>query len=79
MSRAQVQITILTEEQIEQIHKDTLQVLSTTGIRVDSKRARAVFSKAIGNSADEERVRIPHDLVEQALASVPSSVQLFNR
>ena len=79
IGKVQAQLTVLTTEQIEQVHAYSLRVLSTTGIRVDSERARAVFSKAIGSSPDGERVRIPANLVEHALESAPSSIELFDR
>ena len=79
LNKVQARITVLTPEQIDQVHTYTLNVLSTTGIRVDSVRARAVFSKAIGNSFNGNRVRIPADLVECALKSTPSSIELFDR
>ncbi|MFQ5641037.1 MAG: trimethylamine methyltransferase family protein, partial [bacterium] len=79
MNKAQARITVLTEEQIERVHAYTLHVLSTTGIRVDSERARGIFSKAIGSSSDGDRIRIPAELVEQALKSAPSSIEVFDR
>lgn len=66
-------------EQVERIHAYTLAVLSTTGIRVDSERARAIFSRAIGNSVDGDRVRIPADLVEHAIKSTPPKIEMFDR
>jgi len=45
-------LTLLKQDQLERIHADSLKVLSNVGIRVDSKRARQIFSDAIGpNSA----------------------------
>ncbi len=79
MNNAQARITLMTLDQIEQVHAYSLSLLATTGIRVDSERARDIFSGAIGGSQDGDRVRIPADLVEQALKSAPSSIEVFNR
>ncbi len=37
-------ITVLSQEQIDQVHEYSLRILSTTGVRVDSERARQVFA-----------------------------------
>ena len=42
----------LSAEQINQIHEYSLDILATTGVRVDSPRARAVFERVIGRVAD---------------------------
>jgi len=73
------QITVLSQEQIARIHAASLQILSTVGIRVDSERARQVFARAIGKTAAAGRVRIPRQLVERALATAPSNVEVYDR
>jgi len=70
MKKVQARIGVLTPEQIEYIHSSTLKLLSITGIRVDSKRARKLFSEAIGKTAEDDRIRIPADLVERASGRV---------
>jgi trimethylamine--corrinoid protein Co-methyltransferase len=79
MSRAKPRLTLLSAEQIEQVHADSLEILATTGVRVDSPRARAVFERAIGRTADGERVRIPRETVAWALSVAPSSVTIYDR
>ena len=59
MSQAKPRLTLLSAEQIHQVHEYSLEILATTGVRVDSPRARAVFERASGRSADMGRVRIP--------------------
>lgn len=75
----QPQLTLMTRDQIDEIHAYTLEVLASTGIRVDSKRARAVFSKALGEDIEDNIVRIPAELVEQAIKSTPASIKIYNR
>jgi trimethylamine:corrinoid methyltransferase-like protein len=73
-------LTVLDQEQIEQIHGYSLQILSSIGVRVDSEPARQLFAKAIGPAAiDHGRVRIPPELVEWALATAPSAVDIYDR
>lgn len=73
-------LTVLDPEQIEQVHEYSLQILSTTGVRVDSARAREILIRAAGTDAsDDDRVHIPRELVEWALATAPSTVQVYDR
>jgi trimethylamine--corrinoid protein Co-methyltransferase len=76
----QPRITVLTPEQVEQVHNYSLQILSSVGVRVDSEQAREVFARAIGPSwVEDDRVRIPRDLVEWALEVAPSTVEIYDR
>jgi trimethylamine--corrinoid protein Co-methyltransferase len=79
-SRIKPSLSVLTADQIQEIHQYSLRILSETGLRVDSQQARALFAKAIGRPADEsERVRIPAELVDWALAAAPEHIQVFDR
>jgi len=76
----QPRITVLNLDQIELVHKHSLRILSSVGVRVDSDRAREVFARAAGSSAIEgDRVRIPRELVEWALEVAPPTVDIFDR
>ncbi len=73
-------LTVLDDAQKDKIHTDSLQVLATVGVRVDSATARQLFADAIGTEATrEDRVYIPAELVEYALKLAPSSVDIYNR
>jgi len=67
-------LQILTEEEVEAIHRGTLEVLWVTGVRVEHKRALKLFEKN-GCKVDynEMRVRFPSGLVEESLRRCPSS------
>lgn len=75
---ARPKLTLLRQGQIEQIHNYSLQVLSFTGVRVDSEQARQLFAQ-VGAPVDGDHVRIPHELVEWALEVAPSSVDVYDR
>jgi trimethylamine--corrinoid protein Co-methyltransferase len=82
----QPHITVLDPAQVEFIHEQSLRILSSVGVRVDSERARDVFAQALGSSSvegnraiDGDRVRIPRDLVEWALETAPSTVEIYDR
>jgi trimethylamine--corrinoid protein Co-methyltransferase len=79
MSEAKPVIKVLTRQQIETIHKYSLEILSTTGIRVDSLQARKLFAKALDVSDSDRIVRIPAQLVDRALKTAPSTVDIYDR
>ncbi len=73
-------LEILGQEQIEAIHRGTLDVLETTGVRFESKKALKLFAK---NSCkvdyDKMRVQLPPGLVEECLRKCPSSFRVRAR
>ncbi|MBN1483223.1 MAG: trimethylamine methyltransferase family protein [Chloroflexia bacterium] len=74
------QVRVLRPEQIEQVHAYALQVLSRTGVRVDSPRGRELFARRLGaNWVEGERVRLPPEVVEWAIQAAPSTVELYDR
>jgi trimethylamine--corrinoid protein Co-methyltransferase len=79
MSKIRPKITLLSEEQISQVHQYSLDILSSVGVRVDSEKARAIYARAIGRPADGDRVTIPSDLVEWALQAAPSTINVYDR
>lgn len=79
MKQVVANITVLTNEQIELIHDSSLRILATTGVRVDSERARNVFAQWAGVSVEDRIIHIPADLVEFALKAAPSTVDIFDR
>ena len=73
------QISVLTPEQIKHIHNYSLKILEKVGIRVDSQRARKVFENSGGKSTKDNILYIPSELVEWALKTAPSVVDIYNR
>jgi trimethylamine--corrinoid protein Co-methyltransferase len=73
-------LSLLTGEQIEQIHAYALHILETTGVQVDSPRALRLFEQKLGPGAVQDgRVRIPPQVVEWAIQSAPSTIDVYNR
>jgi trimethylamine---corrinoid protein Co-methyltransferase len=79
MTRAKPRLTLLSTEQVNQIHEYSLEILATTGVRVDSPRTRAVFGRAIGCTAARDRIRIPRETVAWALGVAPARVTIYDR
>ncbi len=73
-------LTVLTEEQIEQVHAFSLEILARVGLRVDSARALKIFTRAgAGLRVEGERVFIQPEKVEWAIKSAPATVKIHNR
>ena len=72
LNRIRPKITVLSQQQLDHIHNQSLQILSTVGSDVDSEKARNLLVDA-GAQADGSRVCIPGDLVQWALDTAPSA------
>jgi trimethylamine--corrinoid protein Co-methyltransferase len=71
-------LSVLNEDQIEQIHQATLEVLERTGVQITHPRALEVLHGA-GARVDGDRVHIPAWMVEEAIRTAPPRVVLGNR
>lgn len=73
-------LEIITEQQVEAIHRGSLDVLEKTGVRFESQRALKLFEKH-GCKVDYEthHVKFPPGLVEECLRLCPSSFHLRAR
>ena len=56
-----------------------MEILATTGVRLDSPRAWAAFERASGCTVDGDRVRIPREIVAWALSVAPSALTIYDR
>ena len=73
-------VPILGEDQLETIHRASLKILGEIGIEFMGDQARTLFREA-GAEVDDAtgRVRIEEELVDRALASIPSRFTLTPR
>ena len=71
-------IRLLSEDQKQEIHSATLELLRRTGVDVLVPEVRDLLKKA-GCWLDGERVRIPPHLIEWAIRAAPSRVVLCDR
>ena len=67
----------ISTQTIQNIHENTLRILSEVGVKFESEPALEVFRKN-GAKVDGDVVFIPESLVEQALKSVPSSFEIYD-
>jgi trimethylamine--corrinoid protein Co-methyltransferase len=78
--RVRPSLAVLDQDQMEQIHDYSLEILSCVGVRVDSERARQLIARAAGPSGTEaDRVRLPRELIEWALQVAPANLQVYDR
>ena len=73
-------LELLSPNECDQLHERTLNILSKTGMRVDTRRGRQILGEAgaIVNEASHI-VRLPHSLVEEALRKTPKEFTLGGR
>lgn len=71
-------LNVLSENQIEKIHLATLEVLERTGIQITHPKALELLDGA-GVSVNGNRVRIPAQMVEEAIHTSPSRFALGGR
>jgi trimethylamine---corrinoid protein Co-methyltransferase len=71
-------MSVLSAEQVEQIHQATLELLERTGVQITHSRGVELLHGA-GAHVDGSRVRIPAWMVEDAIRKAPSRVVLANR
>jgi trimethylamine--corrinoid protein Co-methyltransferase len=73
-------VNVFTESELDEIHLATLEVLERTGVFVEADDARDIFKDG-GCRVDAETrmVHIPPHVVEDAIASAPSTFTLYGR
>jgi trimethylamine--corrinoid protein Co-methyltransferase len=73
------QYRLLSETQILEIHRATLELLETTGVKVLDDEALRLLRDAGCRVTDRQIVTIPGQLVEESIRSAPSGVTVYNR
>jgi trimethylamine---corrinoid protein Co-methyltransferase len=71
--------TVLQPDQIAMVHEYSLKILSSVGIRVDSKEARALFLKANCRVMPDNQVLISPELIQWAMDAAPACVDIYDR
>ena len=75
-----LRIRSLSHEDCDKIHQASMELLAGTGVVVTSKKAQAIFADH-GATVDktDNRVYLPAQLVEKALATIPSEITIPGR
>ncbi len=75
---ARPRLVLLSDAQRDSLHEASLTILSRSGLRMDSERAREVCRRGHARVYGD-RVYFDRDLVEAAIESAPGSIEIFNR
>jgi trimethylamine--corrinoid protein Co-methyltransferase len=70
---------LLTEEQIQEIHRASLEILETTGVRLLHDGAVQLLRDAGCRVKGENIVQIPNWLVEECIRSAPSRITIYDQ
>ncbi len=72
-------LQVLSEEQMNEVHRYSIQILADTGIQVESEEARKIFEKSGGVQVRDGIVYIQEDLINHCTRTAPSSIEIFNK
>ncbi len=79
LSHVQPHYRLLTEEQIQELHQASLNILRKTGIRVMHKEALDLLKDSGCEIKNGEVVSFPSQLVEEAIHSAPKGISVYDR
>ena len=69
----------VTDDQLQEIHNASLEILEKTGVRLHLQEAVDMLKKAGAHVSEGNRVRIPSYLAEKTLNTAPKRVVLCDR
>lgn len=73
-----IKLDILSEDQIRELHYATLEILQDVGVKMQDPRGRELLLEA-GAWESDGRIKIPENLVNDALAKAPSRIPMHDR
>ena len=79
MNNVRPQLKMMTEEQIQEAHKNVLIVLAETGVRVDSPAILQMLETKLGLKSQDRIIKFPPDVVEEAIKSAPKTIDVYDR
>jgi len=73
-------LKVLSDDEIEQIHQASLDILTTCGVKVDNRgMLEFLAGKGLPVDRDQQIVRFTKTCIEEALSHVPSRFEVFDR
>ena len=72
-------LNLLGLEQKQAVHRYSLKILEETGLRVESKNARDIFSKSGAVKIENDRVYIQEEIINRAIKSSPSHINIYDK
>ena len=79
MSTVRPILRLLNSSQILDIHNASVQILSKTGVRIDSRNARELLVKAGCRNDPGNRIFFTEEIIDYALKSAPDKLDIYNR
>ena len=79
MNNVRPRLTMMTEEQIQEAHRNVLKVLSETGVRVDSPAILQMLEQKLGLKSQDRIIKFPPEIVEEAIKSAPKTIDVYDR
>lgn len=76
---ARPRLTLMSADQVRQIHEASLEVLARTGVRVLLPEAVQLLEQAGADVRDRHSVKIPSWLVEECLRQAPKRITVYDR
>ena len=70
---------ILTEDQIKEIHRSSLEILEDVGVRVKNDTGVQLLKDAGCEVKESNIVQIPRGIAEECIRSAPSQITVYNR
>jgi trimethylamine--corrinoid protein Co-methyltransferase len=74
----QPSVRMISEQQVRELHYATLEILSQTGIKMQDPQGRELLLEA-GAWESNGRIKIPENLVTDAIDKAPSRIPMHNR
>jgi trimethylamine--corrinoid protein Co-methyltransferase len=71
-------VRMISEQQVREIHYATLEILSHSGVKMQDPRGRELLLEA-GAWESGERIKIPENLVTDAIDQAPSRIPMYDR
>ena len=75
----QPRLKVLNHRQALAIHTAALEILEKTGVKMENERARNLLVEAGASLFDNDWVRIPARMVEEALRSAPHRILMYDQ
>jgi trimethylamine---corrinoid protein Co-methyltransferase len=72
------QFNVLSERQCQELYLAALECIERIGVLVHSAKARQLLAKA-GASVEDKLVKIPQNIIQQALVWAPRTFRLWDR
>lgn len=76
LSSGGLSLNMFTQDEMDAIHRASLEILETTGVLIGSPKARELLVNAGAAVYDEDLIRIPQWLVADAVANAPETLTL---